>query len=69
MLLGANLAIAFRFQPDRIALQAHQQNILTDLVTVASQLSDVKVHNIIAGTDIFSFRILRTIQFLVHGLT
>ena len=28
-----------------------------------------KVHNIMAGTDIFSFRILHTIQYLVHGLT
>ena len=28
-----------------------------------------KVHNIMAGTDIFSFRILRTIQYLVHELT
>ena len=28
-----------------------------------------KVHNITAGTDIFSFRILHTMQYLVHGLT
>ena len=28
-----------------------------------------RVHNMRAGTDIFSFRILHTIQYLVHGLT